>query len=268
MLAIEGFFMEQDVKENYIVSSLVRGFQILSTFTTKQPSLKVSEIAEMTGLDQATVFRFVYTLEKMGYLVRDEETKRYRQSVRMLTLSLPARSGTVVRDVALPAMFELSKTVNEIVTLAVLDGVEIVTIAIAEIPEKIVFSTPIGHRQPAYCTAAGKILLASQPIETWERLISRIEFVQYTEKTIVDPGLFREELLKARQQGYATQDGELLVSLGSMAAPIIDYHKDIVAAINISGLSVQMLDEERVDNYVNELLNSARIISKQMGYLP
>jgi DNA-binding IclR family transcriptional regulator len=165
-------------------------------------------------------------------------------------------------------MFELLKTVNEIVTLAVLDGVEIVTIAIVEIPEKIVFSTPIGHRQPAYCTAAGKILLASQPIERWDRLISRIGFVQYTEKTIVDPGLFREELLKARQQGYATQDGELLVSLGSMAAPIIDYHNDIVAAVNVSGLSVQMLDEERIDYYVNELLNSARIISKQMGYLP
>ena len=105
-------------------------------------------------------------------------------------------------------------------------------------------------------------------MESWDRLISRIEFVPYTEKTIVDPGLLREELLKARQQGYATQDGELLVSLGSMAAPIIDYHKDIVAAINISGLSVQMLDRDRIDNYTNELLNSARIISKQMGYLP
>jgi DNA-binding IclR family transcriptional regulator len=186
----------------------------------------------------------------------------------MLTLSLPARFGTVVRDVALPIMFELSKAVNEIVTLVVLDGVEIVTIATAEIPEKIVFSTPIGHRQPTYCTAAGKILLASQPMETWDRLISRIEFVPYTEKTIVDPELLREELLKARQQGYATQDGELLVSLGSMAAPIINYHKDIVAAINISGLSVQMFNDESIDNYISELLSSARIISKQMGYLP
>ena len=112
-----------DLKENYIVSSLVRGLKILSTFTVKTPSLKVSEIAEMTGLDQATVFRFVYTLEYLGYLVRDEETKRYHQSVRMLSLSLPAREGIAVREVALPVMFELSEKINETVKLAVLDGV-------------------------------------------------------------------------------------------------------------------------------------------------
>ena len=101
-----------DVKEEYIVSSLVRGLQILSTFTSEKPSLKVSEIAEINGLDQATAFRFVYTLEKLGYLVRDEETKRYRQSVRMLTIGLPARNGLTVRHVALPMITKLSKTVS------------------------------------------------------------------------------------------------------------------------------------------------------------
>ena len=63
MVTKDNFVINGDVKENYIVSSLVRGLQILSTFTPKRPALKVSEIAEITGLDQATVFRFVYTLE-------------------------------------------------------------------------------------------------------------------------------------------------------------------------------------------------------------
>ncbi len=91
-----------EVKENYIVSSLVRGLKILSAFTVKKPALKVSEIAEMTKLDQATVFRFIYTLEHLGYLIRDEDTKRYHQSVRMLTLALPAREGIPVRESPYP----------------------------------------------------------------------------------------------------------------------------------------------------------------------
>ena len=62
---------------------------------------------------------------------------------------------------------------------------------------------------------------------------------------------FERKFIKLCQQGYSTQDGELLVSLGSMAAPIINYHKDIVAAINISGLSVQMLHQDRIDNYIS-----------------
>jgi IclR family pca regulon transcriptional regulator len=258
----------EEVNENYIVSSLVRGLTILSTFTVKRPSLKVSEIAEITKLDQATVFRFVYTLEKLGYLVRDEDTKRYHQSVRMLTLSLPAREGIAVREVALPTMFELSKNIDETVKLAVLDGVEIVMIALAEILDKLIYRTPIGHRSPAYCTAQGKVLLAYQPIEDWDRLISRIDFVPRTDRTIVDPQCFREELLRIRHQGYSVQDGELMLGLSSVAAPIFDAGGDVAAAINLSGLSMQIMHEEKIDKYIDELLNSARIISSRLGYVP
>ncbi|MEW6402408.1 MAG: IclR family transcriptional regulator [Chloroflexota bacterium] len=258
----------EEVNENYIVSSLVRGLQILSTFTTKRPSLKVSEIAEINGLDQATVFRFVYTLEKLGYLVRDEETKRYRQGVRMLTIGLPAREGITIRHASLPIMYELSKTVNETVRLAVLDDVEAVTVAVAEIPDRIYFRTPIGDRAPSYGTALGKVLLAFQPIENWDRLISRIEFVQHTDKTIVDPALFREELSKTCEQGYAIQDSELIVGLASVAAPIFDYQNHLAAAIDVSGLSMQIFDEGKRDYFISELLKSARRISEELGHTP
>lgn len=257
---------EEEIKENYIVSSLVKGLQILSAFTVTRPALKASEIVEMTGFDQATVFRFLYTLEKTGYLVREEDTKRYHQSVRMLTLGLPARQGIAVREVALPVMIPMSKTVNEVITLAILDGVDAVTVATAEILEKTVFSTPIGHRSPAYCTATGKILLAYQPDDVLERLISRIDFVSYTQQTIVDPVRFREELLEARQRGYATQDGELISNLGSIAAPVINFHKDVVAALNISGLSMHILHEEKTAFYIDEVLKNARAISAELGY--
>ena len=255
-----------DVKEDYIVSSLVRGLQILSTFTTERPSLKVSEIAEINGLDQATVFRFVYTLEKLGYLVRDEKTKQYRLSVRMLSLSLPARAGLTVRHVALPLMYELSKQVNETVRLAVLDKIETVLIAVAEIPDRIYFRTRIGERAPVYGTALGKVLLAYQPIETWDRIISQLEFIPHTEHTIIDPEFFREELLKVRQQGYATQDGELVFGLGSIAAPIFDYSNEIAAAIDISGLSAQIFDKSKNGYFINETIKFARRISEELGH--
>ena len=251
-----------DVKEEYIVSSLVRGLQILSTFTSEKPSLKVSEIAEINGLDQATAFRFVYTLEKLGYLVRDEETKRYRQSVRMLTIGLPARNGLTVRHVALPMITKLSKTVSETIRLAVLDKTEVVNIAVIEFPDRIYFRTRIGDRLPVYATSLGKVLLAYQPVETWDQIISQLELTPHTDKTIVDPKLFREELFKTRQQGYATQDA----GLSSVAAPIFNYNNQITAAIDISGFSAQMFDESRNKFFVDELVKCARSISEEMGH--
>ncbi len=258
----------EDIKENYIVSSLVRGLKILSTFTVKRPALKVSEISELANLDQATVFRFVYTLERLGYLVRDEDTKRYHQGVRMLTLSLPAREGIAVRELALPAMFELSKLTNETVKLGILDGVEVVTVAVAEILEKLIYRTPIGHRSPTYCTALGKVLLAFQPIETWDTLISHIDFIPKTDKTIVDPQQFREKLMEIRKQGYAIQDGELLLGLSSIAAPIFDHGGRVTAAINISGLSMLIFEAGKPDFLIDELRKSAMIVSVKLGYYP
>jgi DNA-binding IclR family transcriptional regulator len=258
----------KDIKENYIVSSLVRGFKILSSFTVKRPTLKVSELAEMTGLDQATVFRFVYTLEKMGYLVRDDETKRYKQGVRMLALSLPAREGVAARAAGIPMMTELSRQINENVRLGVLDGVEVVTVAVLEVLEKLIYPTVIGQRSPAFCTAQGKVLLAYQPVETWDELISQIEFMPRTEQTIVDPDAFRKELQKTRRQGYATQDNEFIVGLGAIAAPVFEVHGDVAAAVSISGLSTQILHDEKFETFVTELQKCARRISNELGYFP
>jgi DNA-binding IclR family transcriptional regulator len=263
---MEENIFDEEVKEEYIVSSLVRGLQILSTFSTEKPALKVSEIAEINGLDQATVFRFVYTLEKLGYLVRDEETKRYRQGVRMLTIGLPARDGIVVRHIALPLMLELSKAVNETVRLAVLDKVDTVTIATAEIPDRIYFRTRIGEHSPTYGTALGKVLVAFQPVETWDQIIPRLEFRPFTDQTIVDPQAFREELLKVRRQGYAIQDGEQIAGLGSVAAPVFDFQNKIVAAIDLSGLSMQIFDESKNGFFIEALITCARRISEEMGH--
>jgi IclR family transcriptional regulator, pca regulon regulatory protein len=258
----------ENVKEDYIVSSMVRGLTILSTFTIKRPALKVTEIAEITGFDQATVFRFVYTLEKLGYLVRDEGTKRYHQSIRMLTLSLPAHEGFSVREVAQPVMIDLSETINETVKLAILDGVDIVMVALAEVPDRLVFRTPIGHRSPSYCTAQGKALLAFQPVETWDWLISKIDFIPRTVNTITDPQRFREELQTTRQRGYSIQDGENIIGLSSIAAPIFNHTGEVAGAINISGLSMTILHEDKIETYIQELLKRANIISAKLGYVP
>lgn len=262
------FANTEDLKENYIVSSLVRGLKILSTFTVKQPALKVSEIAEQANLDQATVFRFVYTLERLGYLTREEDTKRYHQSVRMLTLCLPARESITVREVALPCMAEFSKLTNETVKLGILDGLEVVMVAVVEILDKLVYRTPIGHRSSVHCTALGKVLLAFQPIETWDALISQIEFTPRTENTIIDPQKYRECLLETRKQGYAIQDGEQILGLSSLAAPIYDSSGNVIAGINVSGLSIQILKQGKPDLLIDELVKCAMNISEKLGYSP
>ena len=68
--------------DRYYIEALGRGLHILEAFTEQAPSLSLTEISSKVGLDKSTVFRFVYTLEKLGYLARDPDTQRYRPGLK------------------------------------------------------------------------------------------------------------------------------------------------------------------------------------------
>lgn len=252
-------------KEQYFNNSLARGLKILSAFSAERPSLTVSEIAAAIALPQSTVYRLVTTLEQLGYLVRDEDTKRYRHSARMLTLGLTALDSLDLRRLALPFMRALSERSNETVKLAILDGVEIVFLASVVAREKMSMPTPAGHRLPAYCTALGKALLAFQPLDLWDGLLRRIEFKRRTAKTITDPARFKAELLRTRKRGYALGNEELISGESSIAAPVLDRHGVAVAAINVSTLRYDLKQHSRTKQLIQATTAGAQQISRELG---
>jgi IclR family pca regulon transcriptional regulator len=252
-------------KDQYFNNSLARGLKTLSAFSAERPSLTVSEIAVAIALPQSTVFRLVTTLEQLGYLVRDEDTKRYRHSARMLTLGLTALESLDLRHVALPAMRALSECTHETVKLAILDGVEIVFLASVVAPEKLSMPTPAGHRLPAYCTPLGKALLAFQPIDQWEGLLRRIDFKPRTSKTITDPARFKAELQRTRKRGYALGNEELISGESSIAAPVLDRHGVALAAVNVSTLCYDLKQHSLTKQLIQATTACAQQICRDLG---
>ena len=60
----------------WFVASVEKAFQVLRAFESRQRSLSLTEIADVTGLDKSAVQRFTYTLADLGYLKKDKETRR------------------------------------------------------------------------------------------------------------------------------------------------------------------------------------------------
>ena len=258
---------DETIRAKYFNNSLARGLKILSAFSAERPSMTVSEIAEAISLPQSTVFRLVTTLEQLGYLVRDAESKRYRHSARMLSLGLTALDSFDLRNLALPYMQALSARTNETVKLAILDGVEIVFLASVVVREKLSMPTPAGHRLPAYYTALGKALLAFQPPEQWDALLRTIDFKPRTPQTITDPARFRAELARTRARGYALGDQEMVPGQSSIAAPVRDRHGVAVAAVNVSTLRYDLKKHSLTGKLVRETVDCALQISKQLGFV-
>ena len=63
--------------ERYLVPALMRGLQVLQALSGETRRLSLSELAEAIGVTRSSAYRLVYTLDHMGFLKSDAQTKTY-----------------------------------------------------------------------------------------------------------------------------------------------------------------------------------------------
>ncbi|MEI9922259.1 MAG: helix-turn-helix domain-containing protein [Bradyrhizobium sp.] len=63
--------------ERYLVPALMRGLQVLQSLSGETRRLSLSELAEAIGVTRSSAYRLVYTLDHLGFLKSDAQTKTY-----------------------------------------------------------------------------------------------------------------------------------------------------------------------------------------------
>jgi DNA-binding IclR family transcriptional regulator len=81
-----------------VVTSLLRGLDVLRCFTEQRKVLGSSEIARLTKLPQPTVWRLCQTLVQAGYLTVEPPDNRLRLGLPVLTLGFAAISALDLAD--------------------------------------------------------------------------------------------------------------------------------------------------------------------------
>jgi len=66
--------MVNDSKQ-YFSSTLEKGRNILNLFDRDHASRRLSEISKITGINKTSVYRFVNTLVKLGYLRKSQNNR-------------------------------------------------------------------------------------------------------------------------------------------------------------------------------------------------
>jgi IclR family pca regulon transcriptional regulator len=215
------------------IQSVNRAFAIMELFSERRPALSVSEIAELTGLNRSTCYRFCQTLKIIGYL-EEVEKRRFRPGLKAISLARAALSSRELPELALPYLRELQRTVGEAVNMSLLDGTDVVYVARILSDHLITLRLYVGSRLPAYATSMGRAILAFLPQKEAESILDRSELLQITEHTITDRRRLKAELQRIRARGYSINDQELAIGLRGVAAPILSSSGRPVAAINLS----------------------------------
>jgi len=252
-------------KRNYL-KTLARGFQVLAAFTPEKVEASLTDIAEILGCDASTASRFAFTLEELGYLERDRETKLYRVSPQIYALTVSLSGPRNIRKVSLPHMENLRDRTGETVVLGVRDGAEMVVIEVVETKHALVPRGWVGGRVPIYCSALGKATLIQLPDQDLMKLLDTITFIPFTENTIVNRMDLITELDLTRERRWSTNREEFTSGVISVGAPIFSGRGTATGAICVDVPTARVPDEKIIEKIATEVLKTTELISKVGSY--
>lgn len=220
------------------VGTLEKGLRVLKAFRQGQREwgardLNLKEIAQLAGLEKSAAQRLTSTLVKLGYLEKDQSTRRYRPAKGLVEFYYTYMVSNWLAEIAMPRLIAAAKVFDTTVNLAELDGSEIIyTVRIPH--QKSSYRTMIsGRRMPAFCTAAGVAMLAYRPQSETATILDRTPFTPITEHTITDRSQVEARIDAARERGYDIGVSQAVVNEISTAAPILDIHGTAIGAVQI-----------------------------------
>lgn len=248
-------------------TSLGRGFTLLAHLADAadaNETLGVSELARRTGYAKSTVHRLLSTLCRVGAVERRND-ERYQIGLRLFELGNRAQLRESLRAHALRALHELRDATGETAHLGVLAEDSVIYIEKVETANTVRMASEVGHRNPLYCTALGKTLLAFGDPDGRERALAAAPFPARTTATLVDAAALGRDFERIRARGYAIDDEESELGLRCIAAPVREAAGTTVAAISISGPTTRVT-AAAVPRLGGEVVRSAAMISASLGY--
>jgi DNA-binding IclR family transcriptional regulator len=235
---------EEDGQASTVVGRLEA---ILASFDGCDRALSLSEISHRVGLPKSTVHRLASQLCAVGWLERN--SGGYRVGLRLLDLGSVALQRTGLREAAYKHMHSLAQRTGLVVHLGILDHGDVVYLDRVT-TTRFSLPTRVGGRQPAYCTALGKVLLAFEKPAGQAPAPGSMR--RRTEFTITEPRAFQASLDSARQTGIAYDREEAYPGLGCVASPIRSGDR-VIGAVSVTGPIARI----RAHSLVHEVRNTA-----------
>lgn len=251
-------------KSKYSIQVLDRIVQILDCFTHEQPELQFTELQSCLDLHKSTLYRLLEAMRSYSLVEYDEKSGKYHLGLKLFQLGMIAMGRLEISECAASVLERLVEQTGETAHLCVLDGSDVVYISKFESKQTLRMPSNVGRRNPAYCTAVGKALLAYLSEEGLEDYLARTPLQSFTEKTVASPVTLKKQLREVVQRGYSIDDEEINEGLRCIGAPVRDYSRKVIAGISISGPTMR-ITKSRIPELAEYVMEAATSLSEKLG---
>jgi DNA-binding IclR family transcriptional regulator len=249
----------------YVVQAGAKVLDLLDAFDAPESRRTLTELSRMLALPKSSVLRLLRTVESRGYIERAGDGHGYQLGLKLFALGSRVAQRFDVIEAARPVMGHLREVCGDAVNLGILTGSEVVYVAVLDSPHRLRKTTIVGDREPAYCTALGRAILAHLPLDDLEALLGATDLRPLTGTTVTDVATLRTYLARVKQQGFALDDEETTVGARCVGAPIFDFSGDVRAGISVSGPAMR-LTGARLAQVANHVRLASHEISRRLGH--
>lgn len=218
------------VRSSSRVQSVDRAARLLSALAAAgAPGMATVALADACGLNRATAWRILWTLDGHGFVTNDEAGVWH---LGRGLAELAGQATTALRDTH-TVLKRLARQTGETAALAVPRNGSLTYFDEVAAPN-IVTASWTGREVSLYATSTGKALLAwSDPAEVERLLPTRLR--RFTETTITARKALLADLDLARQRGYATCHGEYDPAAWGVSVPVLDRGGRLLAVLSLWG---------------------------------
>lgn len=241
------------------VRAVERALDILLCFLDCK-ELTLTEISKKVSLNKSTVYRLLTSLEGRGFLIRNQDTEKYRLGFRIWELSAHLSREHDPSVLLLPEMIRLRDLVGETISLYVRDRKERVRIQAVESNESIRRVAPVGVRLPLAVGASSKVLVAYGEPAVLDEVLA---------DSLWPEGMNKEEFVRQldeiRANGFATSIEEREKGTAAVSIPLFHQNGKLAMALSVSGPSNRLTIAKMKEN-LPTMMEAARRMETMLPF--
>ncbi|MBY0271045.1 MAG: IclR family transcriptional regulator [Burkholderiales bacterium] len=220
------------------VAAVERALTILDTFTERDHTLTLAQVATRTGFYKSTILRLAVSLEKRGYLIRLADGG-WRLGAAASRLGAVYQSAFDLGDIVEPVLQQVMAQTGETVAFHVREGKVRVSLYRVESLQRIRDHVRQGEHLPLDRGAGGKVLLAFSGVKGAEA-----------------EGIRRDMVFISL--------GNRIADLGGIASPVFGAGQKLIGALTVS-VPLSRLDEAAVSRFRQVVLAHAAALTRSLG---
>lgn len=221
--------------ESLFAARTMQALELLALHPMSAP-----QVAEALQVHPRTARRLLARLTEEGWLARSADARRvYTPSMRVVALAGHVLERSRLAEAGQPYVEAVTAEIGGPAHLVVPSYRWVLCIVHGADGQP---ARP-GLRElvPCHATATGKALLAHR--DDWRESVLDAPLERLTVRTLTDPVALRHDMDAAREQGYATEDGEWRAGTRAVAAPVFASSGEAVGALGASVPRERTLDD-------------------------